>query len=40
LAENHLRLIQHLDQEAIEAQYLVDDREARIGRMTGIFRFA
>lgn len=38
LAEIDLRMIEHLDDAAIERKYLMDERGSLIGRMTGIFR--
>jgi hypothetical protein len=34
-----LRLLEHLDYEAIEREYLTDEQGALIGRMTGFFFF-
>jgi methyltransferase (TIGR00027 family) len=39
LAERDLRMIDYLDNEAIERKYLMDENGSLIGRMTGIFRF-
>jgi hypothetical protein len=39
LAEMNLRVIQYLDQEAIEGRYLTDDQGKRIGKMGGSFRW-
>jgi len=39
LVERGLCMLEHLDNEAIEQKYLLDDHGALIGRMTGIFRF-
>lgn len=39
LAERNLRLIEYLDNDAIEQKYLMDDNGSLIGRMTGNFRF-
>jgi methyltransferase (TIGR00027 family) len=39
LTERGLRMLEHLDAEAIEQKYLRDENGALIGRMTGIFRF-
>ena len=38
-ADMNLRMIEYLDNEAIEHKYLLDDNESLIGRMTGNFRF-
>jgi len=38
LAGMNLRMVEHLDSEAIEQKYLVDDNGTLIGRMTGNFR--
>jgi len=38
LAEMNLRMIQYLDQEAIEERYLTDDQGKRIGKRAGSFR--
>jgi len=35
LAENHLRMIDHMDNAAIERKYLMDDNGSPIGRMAG-----
>ena len=39
LAEMNLRMIDHLDSEAIEGIYLLDENGMLIGRMTGVFCF-
>ena len=38
LAENSLRIVEHLDHEAIEQKYLTDENGMLIGRMIEIFR--
>jgi methyltransferase (TIGR00027 family) len=40
MADCGLRLVEHLDNEAIERKYLTDDRGSLLGRMTGLFRLA
>ena len=39
LAESNLKMTQYLDAEAIEREYLMDERGVSIGRMLGLFRF-
>ncbi len=39
LAERNLRMIDHMDDRAIERKYLTDDNGSLIGRMSGKFRF-
>jgi len=39
LAIMNLRMIQHMDKEAIEQKYLMDDNGSLIGRMAENFRF-
>lgn len=39
LVERNLKMIDYLDNEAIERKYLTDDNGSLIGRMTGNFRF-
>lgn len=40
MAELNLRMIEHMDNEAIASNYLTDDNGSLIGRMAEIFRFA
>jgi methyltransferase (TIGR00027 family) len=39
LAETNLRMIEYMDNAAIERKYLIDENGSLIGRMTGNFRF-
>ena len=39
LAERNLKMVEYMDNEAIERKYLTDDNGSLIGRMTGNFRF-
>jgi len=39
LGQRDLKVVEHLDNEAIERTYLLDDKGSLIGRITGNFRF-